>query len=1252
MELLNSSTTISSNHMLSPGLATIFSPKFPFKSYKNKAPSKLSIPNSNKFRLHPPFSLYIPLSSPSRFKLSAQFRRPPNRQNYLRKKLTQHKQVSPNSDFQNPVPKFIDNYDSGSNLHGLVEKSSSLDDNSGGVKEMELESKSKLLGGNVFWDKLENWVEQCKKDIEFWGVGTGPIFNVFQDSEGKVERVVVDEDEILRRRGVEPLLYKEGDVEDLTELNERISYAKVLAREMEDGNDVLLRNSSVVKYFTSKGKSGLVSMIQGVSLKPVLDSKLSRAGITVVCCVFVIVVVMRLISVRESKPEYTRFEKEIMRRKLKARMEKEKTRKGTVEVIQEITGPIAEYVERPQLDKEELMNSVKQAGKSSRTMVLPQYGSGQNVSSVDDDDKIQEIRAMARRVRQLERRDSSEDNNDGEDHQINELSNEEEIIQKHRFVDVRSEMDHVDGYEGQTRDHGGTKDDESVTDNSKDESRSLTDVASGNSGLAETSKLINMKFPDESERPTTHVDNFELDLQSLSTVQTREQSEASESHLRKPSESSTAKKFRVIQSVEEAREYLSNRDDNIESTVEHEVRTTKQLDPLSTELDQEEIDANASQRLYVSDKISNSSTLSKRPDSMRVSEKSPSRRTENFQKINKHPKTVEGEGEQKVDLGTFRLSDTESSLAKLPNETETDIVVSQEQNDDSKIFPHSVSIESSDSSITCGDSVSETSRKIPAKGNITNDVTERKGEADHQLPGIPSGQESRGNQKLVSSVTKENWLEKNFHEIEPIVKKIGVGFRDNYIVAKAKTNDDMNLKTDMTQLLPDGDGSELEWMKDERLRETVFKVRENEIAGRDPFHLMDDEDKLAFFSGLERKVEQENAKLSNLHEWVHSNIENLDYGADGISLYDPPEKIIPRWKGPPVEKIPEFLKNSIAQQKELVPENVRHSNAMKKSEEGSLQLSEESPLSDGLLKDSALSSQIIVSQNKSSKTSRTIIEGSDGSVKAAKKSGKEYWQHTKKWSQGFLESFNAETDPEVKAVMKDMGKDLDRWITQKEIKEAADLIDKLPERGQELIKEKLNKVKREMEVFGPQAVVSKYRDYADEKEDDYLWWLDLPYVLCIELYTEQEGEQKVGLYSLEMAADLELDPKQYHVIAFEDAGDCKNMCYTIQAHMEILGNGNAFVVARPPKDAFREAKANGFGVTVIRKGEMQLNVDQTLEEVEELIAELGSKIYHDTTMRERSVDISAVMKGVFGLKKPVRRTRNRLRRKLTKPANS
>lgn len=133
--------------------------------------------------------------------------------------------------------------------------------------------------------------------------------------------------------------------------------------------------------------------------------------------------------------------------------------------------------------------------------------------------------------------------------------------------------------------------------------------------------------------------------------------------------------------------------------------------------------------------------------------------------------------------------------------------------------------------------------------------------------------------------------------------------------------------------------------------------------------------------------------------------------------------------------------------------------------------------------------------NQERKKSMTIIESSDGSTRPGKKSGKEFWQHTKKWSRGFLESYNAETDPEVKSVMKDIGKDLDRWITEKEVQEAADLMDKLPEKNKKFVEKKLNKLKREMEMFGPQAVVSKYREYAEDEEEDYLWWLDLRHVL-------------------------------------------------------------------------------------------------------------------------------------------------------------
>ncbi|CAM8876930.1 unnamed protein product [Rhodiola kirilowii] len=168
---------------------------------------------------------------------------------------------------------------------------------------------------------------------------------------------------------------------------------------------------------------------------------------------------------------------------------------------------------------------------------------------------------------------------------------------------------------------------------------------------------------------------------------------------------------------------------------------------------------------------------------------------------------------------------------------------------------------------------------------------------------------------------------------------------------------------------------------------------------------------------------------------------------NGISIYDPPDKVIPRWKGPPMEKAPEFLSKPVEQKGAMVNGNVR------------------SPLSEK----SHATSPLKV-ENGAPKKPKTIIEGSDGSVKPGKKNGKEFWQHTKKWSRGFLELYNAETDPEMKATMKDIGKDLDRWITEEEIQEAAELIEKMPEKNKAFIQKKVEKIKREMELFGPQAV--------------------------------------------------------------------------------------------------------------------------------------------------------------------------------------
>ncbi|KAK6918149.1 hypothetical protein RJ641_016571, partial [Dillenia turbinata] len=88
----------------------------------------------------------------------------------------------------------------------------------------------------------------------------------------------------------------------------------------------------------------------------------------------------------------------------------------------------------------------------------------------------------------------------------------------------------------------------------------------------------------------------------------------------------------------------------------------------------------------------------------------------------------------------------------------------------------------------------------------------------------------------------------------------------------------------------------------------------------------------------------------------------------------------------------------------------------------------------------------------------------------------------------------------------------------------------------------------------------------------------------------------------------------------------------------MLGNGNAFVVTQPPKISLDaqglKAKANGFSVSVIHKRELRQNVDQPPEEVEDMMIEIGSKIYHDKLMKERSVDNSSLMKVLLAASEP------------------
>ncbi|KAL9272311.1 hypothetical protein AKJ16_DCAP22477 [Drosera capensis] len=164
-------------------------------------------------------------------------------------------------------------------------------------------------------------------------------------------------------------------------------------------------------------------------------------------------------------------------------------------------------------------------------------------------------------------------------------------------------------------------------------------------------------------------------------------------------------------------------------------------------------------------------------------------------------------------------------------------------------------------------------------------------------------------------------------------------------------------------------------------------------------------------------------------------------------------------RGPPMDEIVEFL---------------NHESPLPQKP-ASLQKSNETTEQKNVSTSNKVPNATTEPEKKATKRSKTNIQSSDGSVRPGKKHGKEYWEHTKKWTREFRDAYNAEPDPEAKAVMRDMGKDLDLWMTQKEIKATGKLVELLRGKSLELSEKSLGKLKKEVKIFGQAAVISKYR---------------------------------------------------------------------------------------------------------------------------------------------------------------------------------
>ncbi|TQD93766.1 hypothetical protein C1H46_020604 [Malus baccata] len=197
-----------------PSLSSPFPSKFPANSANKKTQFRYNIPTFDVYRT-PSFSIYLLSCNSRQFRAFAQFGGLTSRRNSLRKKITDGPRVNqnsipltPSSEFQFLNSNVVDSESECSNLisDDSVKESKFgngvVDDSVAETGNAE-ESNSKRLGDSVLLSKLESWMDKYKRDTEYWGIGSGHIFTVVQDSDGSVKAVSVNEDEILRRSRVE-----------------------------------------------------------------------------------------------------------------------------------------------------------------------------------------------------------------------------------------------------------------------------------------------------------------------------------------------------------------------------------------------------------------------------------------------------------------------------------------------------------------------------------------------------------------------------------------------------------------------------------------------------------------------------------------------------------------------------------------------------------------------------------------------------------------------------------------------------------------------------------------------------------------------------------------------------------------------------------------------------------------------------------------------------------------------------------------
>ncbi|KAL9257934.1 hypothetical protein AKJ16_DCAP19902 [Drosera capensis] len=113
------------------------------------------------------------------------------------------------------------------------------------------------------------------------------------------------------------------------------------------------------------------------------------------------------------------------------------------------------------------------------------------------------------------------------------------------------------------------------------------------------------------------------------------------------------------------------------------------------------------------------------------------------------------------------------------------------------------------------------------------------------------------------------------------------------------------------------------------------------------------------------------------------------------------------------------------------------------------------------------------------------------------------------------------------------------------------------------------------------------------------WWLNLPYVIAIQMQKQNLDDQGSGLYCLKGLSKSPDEKHSDYIIAFEDRLDAENFCDILETTFaDIEDDTSVDVVPLPVKELSERVESGRMNIFVVKKQRLQLYAGQPLAEVE------------------------------------------------------